>query len=153
MKLRELLEDDLDTICRHREAMFREAGHSEGVLSVMTSHFRKWLAPRLHDGSYFGFMICEATRPIAGIGLMLIDWPPHPWHPNTDKRGYVLNVYVEPPYRRRGLAAQLMALADTAFAKRRVTFAVLHASHLGRPLYESLGWKETAEMSKVPNPE
>jgi ribosomal protein S18 acetylase RimI-like enzyme len=148
MTIRELVDGDLEIVCRHREAMFREAGCSEDVLSTMTAHFREWLKPRLHDGCYFGFMICDGETPVAGIGLMLLDWPPHPWHPNTDKRGYVLNVFVEPSYRRRGLAHELMDLADAAFAKRGVTFIVLHASQLGQPLYESLGWSQTSEMSK-----
>jgi ribosomal protein S18 acetylase RimI-like enzyme len=153
MNARELVDDDLEIICRHRETMFREAGCSEDVLSTMTTHFREWLKPRLHDGSYFGFMICDGGAPIAGIGLMLLDWPPHPWHPNTDKRGYVLNVFVEPSYRRRGLARELMALADAAFAQRGVAFMVLHASQLGQPLYESLGWNRTSEMSRPCHPE
>jgi ribosomal protein S18 acetylase RimI-like enzyme len=59
-------------------------------------------------------------QPVAGIGLMLVDWPPHPAHPTQDRRGYVLNVYVEPTRRRRGLAQQLMALAEAEFAGRGV---------------------------------
>jgi ribosomal protein S18 acetylase RimI-like enzyme len=148
MDVRELREDDLELVCRHREAMFRDAGRDEAVLQTMTAHFREWLRPRLRDRTYFGFAICEQEQPIAGIGLMLIDWPPHPSHPATDKRGYVLNVFVEPEYRRRGLARQLMQLADQAFAARGVEFAILHATEKGRGLYQELGWDSTTEMAK-----
>lgn len=48
--------------------------------------------------------------------------------PNPDKRGYVLNVFVQPAYRRRGLASALMQAADAEFARRGITFAVLHAT-------------------------
>lgn len=148
MEVRELSEQDIELVCRHRELMFREAGRSDEILKPMTLHFREWLRPRLNDHSYFGFVACDNGEPIAGIGLMLIDWPPHPAHPTTDKRGYVLNVYVEPEYRGRGLARELMRLADAEFLKRGVQFAILHATEKGRGIYTGLGWQGTTEMSK-----
>lgn len=149
MQSRKLDIGDLELICRHREAMFRDAGRDDGVLATMTEHFRAWLSPRLTDGSYFGFVLEDQGRAVAGIGLMLIDWPPHPLHPTQDRRGYVLNVYVEPTHRRRGLARELMRLADAEFARRGVSYCVLHATEKGRPLYQELGWSGTAEMAKA----
>lgn len=128
--------------------MFRDAGRRDDVLAPMTVHFREWLKPRLADGSYFGFVMSDDGVDMAGIGLMLIEWPPHPEHPTQDKRGYVLNVFVEPAYRKRGLARELMALADAEFARRGVSYAVLHATEKGRPLYQGLGWNGTTEMAK-----
>ncbi|RAR66042.1 ribosomal protein S18 acetylase RimI-like enzyme [Paraburkholderia unamae] len=149
MDVRPIDVQDLELICRHREAMFREAGRDEAALRSMTTHFRAWLAPRLASGAYFGYVLSERGVALAGIGLMLIDWPPHPLHPETDRRGYVLNVYVEPEARRRGLARTLMTLADEAFAQRGVTYAILHATEQGRPLYQGLGWSGTTEMAKA----
>lgn len=100
------------------------------------------------SGDYFGHVLSDNGQPIAGIGLMLIDWPPHPAHPEQDSRGYVLNVYVDPGYRRRGIARQLMKLADHAFAGRGVAYAVLHATAQGKPLYADLGWAATSEMAR-----
>ncbi|MCY1312699.1 Acetyltransferase (GNAT) domain protein [compost metagenome] len=91
----------------------------------------------------------DDAQPVAAIGLMNLDWPPHPSHPNLDQRGYVLNVFVEPAYRRRGLASALMKLAEAEFAQRELSFAVLHATEAGKPVYEELGWAATAEMAKT----
>lgn len=114
----------------------------------MTASFRVWIEPRLQDGRYFGYIAEEGDAAVAGIGLMLIDWPPHPSHPTEDKRGYVLNVFVEPQHRGRGLAKMLMGLGEAEMARRGVSFAILHATRMGRPLYEKIGWAQTAEMSK-----
>jgi GNAT superfamily N-acetyltransferase len=114
----------------------------------MTVAFRQWVAPRLKDGSYFGYIAEEGGAAVAGIGLMIIDWPPHPSHPQEDKRGYVLNVFVEPAQRGRGLARTLMQLGEAEIARRGVSFAILHATRMGRPLYEKIGWAQTSEMSK-----
>jgi ribosomal protein S18 acetylase RimI-like enzyme len=142
---------DLDLICRHREDMFRASnapGRSDESLRAMTASFRVWIEPRLGDGSYFGYIVEEDGAAVAGIGLMIIDWPPHPLHPNEDKRGYVLNVFVEPSHRKRGLAKMLTGLGEAEIARRGVSFAILHATRMGRPLYEQAGWTQTAEMSK-----
>jgi ribosomal protein S18 acetylase RimI-like enzyme len=148
MDVRELCDGDLDLVCRHREEMFRDTGRDEDVLRTMTKHFRTWLQPRLRDGTYFGFVLSDNEQPIAGIGLMIIDWPPHPSHPMQDRRGYVLNVFVEPAYRKRGFARELMRLAEAEFAKRGVQFSILHSTEKGRSLYAGLGWTGTTEMSK-----
>ncbi|ASU39225.1 GNAT family N-acetyltransferase [Herbaspirillum sp. meg3] len=141
--------DDIDIICRHREEMFREAGRDDKTLAEMTSAFRVWLRPRLLDGSYYGFFAIDNDQVVAGIGLMSIDWPPHPSHPEQDKRGYVLNVYVEPSHRKMGIAKMLMRLAEEAFAARGLQFAILHATQMGRELYAGMGWAQTSEMAKV----
>lgn len=149
MHTRSLDISDLELICRHREAMFRDAGRGDDVLLPMTENFREWLKPRLLDGAYFGFVMSEDGVSVASVGLMLIDWPPHPLHPEQDKRGYVLNVFVEPSHRGRGLAGELMKRADDEFIRRGVSYAVLHATDKGRPLYQKLGWSGTSEMAKA----
>jgi GNAT superfamily N-acetyltransferase len=139
---------DLALICRHRETMFREAGRQENDLTAMAAPFRRWLAKHLDLGSYFGFVVEQDGVPVASVGLMEIDWPPHPAHPDDARRGYVLNLFVEPDWRGRGIARGLMEASERAFAERGVAYAILHATAAGRPLYERLGWVPTTEMAK-----
>lgn len=149
LRLRPVTPDDLELVCRHREEMFREAGRSLEVLDAMREPFRHWLAQMLAQGTYFGFVAEAAGEPIGGVGLMVIDWPPHPAHPQDSRRGYVLNVFVEPGHRGRGVARALMEASDRAFAHRGLGYAILHATDSGRPLYERIGWAATTEMAKV----
>ncbi|MGY4495433.1 GNAT family N-acetyltransferase [Pseudomonas sp. TE3610] len=149
LKCRPVGPEDADMIAMHRQTMFLEAGGEPDALRVMTEHFRPWLQDRLDDGRYYGFVLCDADQAVASIGLMTIDWPPHPSHPTMDRRGYVLNVFVEPAYRRRGLASALMQIAEAEFAGRGITFAVLHATAVGKPVYEQIGWMGTSEMAKA----
>ena len=65
----------------------------------------------------------------------------------------VLNVYVEPPWRRRGVAGALMRALLGALAARGVRRVVLHASAEGRRLYERLGFLPTNEMRLAPRTE
>jgi GNAT superfamily N-acetyltransferase len=147
-ELRPLAPADLELVCRHRETMFRESGRPAEAIATMVPAFRDWLAPRLADGRYFGFVAEQAGVTVGGIGLMEIDWPPHPFHPTEGRRGYVLNVFVEPGHRRQGLARHLMTAAEREFDRRGLSYAILHATEAGRPLYEAMGWEPTAEMAK-----
>jgi GNAT superfamily N-acetyltransferase len=147
-ELRPLTPGDIELVCHHREAMFTESGRPRDRIAAMVPSFRDWLAPRLADGRYFGFVAEQDGRPAGAIGLMVIDWPPHPFHPADGRRGYVLNVFVEPAQRRRGLARSLLVAAEAEFARRGLSYAVLHPTEAGRALYESLGWESTAEMAK-----
>ncbi len=148
MTLRPIAPSDFELVCHHRESMFRDMGREEATLEAMREPFRVWLRPRIDDGSYFGFVAEDDGESVAGVGLLAIDWPPHSIHPALDRRGYVLNVYVEPTYRRQGIARKLMERAEEELRARGLTFAVLHAADAARPLYESMGWTATAEMSK-----
>ncbi len=42
-------------------------------------------------------------------------------------------------------------LAEAEFIQRGLSFAVLHATEVGKPVYAGLGWAATAEMAKVLN--
>jgi GNAT superfamily N-acetyltransferase len=145
--LRPVAPGDLDTIVRHRSAMFRDSGRPAELIAALEAPFRAWLAPRLDDGRYFGWIIEQDGTPVAGIGMMELEWPPHPSHPTSDRRGYILNVYVEPTHRRRGLARRLMAAATDEAKARCLEFVVLHATEQGRSLYASLGWTSSREMA------
>ena len=153
LQVRPLAPQDLDLICRHRMEMFRDAGTTEEVLAVMTEHFRPWLQPRLDDNSYYGFILIDDGEPVASIGLMSIDWPPHPAHPTQAQRGYVLNLFVEASHRKRGLGGELMRLAEAQFAERGLDFAILHTTEKGQSLYRSLGWTSTTERAKTITPQ
>lgn len=148
--LRRLTPDDIDHICRHRENMFREAGKTEDLLASMAGPFSSWLEPRLADGRYFGFM-AELDRKgvIGGVGMMVLDWPPHPLHPEDGRRGYVLNVFVEKEHRARGIAKALMAECDAECKRQGLQYAILHPTMMAKPMYEQLGWANTNEMARL----
>jgi GNAT superfamily N-acetyltransferase len=146
--IRTLSAGDQDVICRHREAMFLEMGRDPKLVAAMSLPFRSWLEDRLAQKRYFGFVAEQDGRVVGGVGMMVIDWPPHPSHPLQNSRGYILNLYVDPDHRGKGLARRLMQAAEDQFARLGIDFMTLHASDAGRSVYASLGWQATTEMAK-----
>jgi ribosomal protein S18 acetylase RimI-like enzyme len=138
--------NDLDVIVHHRRAMFRDMGYrDEAELDAMAEAFRPWLRRKMEQNEYLAWLAVEEQQTVAGIGLWLMDWPPHMIGPGSP-RGYILNVYTEPDFRRRGIARSLMQLALDWCSARNIRTVVLHSSPAGRALYESLGFRSSNEM-------
>ncbi len=138
---------DVETIVAQRRAMFADADFDDQqALDEMSAAFRPWLQRKMQAGEYLAWFAAGADGTVAaGLGLWLMDWPPHmigpgPW------RGNILNVYTEPGSRRLGLARRLMQTALDWCRRNGVRAVILHASTHGRPLYEKLGFQSTNEM-------
>jgi GNAT superfamily N-acetyltransferase len=138
---------DAESIVHHRRAMFSDMGYRDTVaLDTMCAAFRPWLEARMAAGDYLAWMAhTDDGRIVAGLGLWLMDWPPHMIGAGS-RRGNILNVYTEPEFRRRGIARALMQTALDWCRVNGVTAVILHASADGRALYESLGFQPTNEM-------
>src|ERR1035438_10774339 len=101
--------DDAETITAHRRSMFLEMGHrDDAALDAMTAAFLPWLRQRMNDKEYLAWLAISPDGSIvAGLGLWLMDWPPHMIGPGS-RRGNILNVYTERQFRRHGIARRLM---------------------------------------------
>jgi ribosomal protein S18 acetylase RimI-like enzyme len=115
----------------------------------MAQAHEPWVAQAISDNRYLGWLTEDDGKVVAGAGLLLLDWPPHPLDPRSTTRGYLLNVYVEPDYRRRRLASNLIELALAEARRRGIRVVALHSTEEGRRLYESAGFRPTNEMFYV----
>lgn len=133
--------------------MFADAGDSpDAVLDEMARNFEPWVRRMLSDGKYAGWITSDGERPIGSAGLMILDWAPHYLDPRCEQRGYILNVFVEPEYRGRGLAQALTRECMDEARHRGIGVVALHATLKGRPVYEKLGFKTSNEMLYVRAP-
>ena len=145
--LRRATADDAKTIARHRRSMFRDMGYDDEVaLDSMMEKFLPWIEAKLKSGDYLAWLaVTEWDVVVAGAGLWLMDWPAQMVGSST-RRGNILNVYTEPPFRRRGLARWLIEAALYWCKVNEIGLVILHASEDGRRLYESLGFQASNEM-------
>ena len=74
-----------------------------------------------------------------------MDFPPH-WMDAEPVRAYLLNFYVAPDARGRGLAETMLRTALDEARRRGIGVVSLHASRMGRPIYERNGFEGTNEM-------
>jgi ribosomal protein S18 acetylase RimI-like enzyme len=140
---------DADLITAHRYAMFAEMGKDAAALEEMLRNFLPWVQRAIAAGKYVGWIVEEGDRVAASGGFFEVEWPPHALDPAGERRGYLLNFWVEPAYRRRGLAKGLVREALAESQRRGIRVTALHASDAGRRLYEQMGFIETNEMHFV----
>jgi GNAT superfamily N-acetyltransferase len=144
---------DAKTIAHHRRSMFRDMGYrDEAALDSMMDKFLPWVETKMEAGEYLAWLaVMNGDSVVAGAGLWLMDWPAH-MVGSSPRRGNILNVYTEPPFRRRGLARRLMEAALHWCEVNDIDFVILHASAEGRRLYESLGFRSGNEMRTKVSP-
>ncbi len=94
------------------------------------------------------FELGEQTTVIASDGETLVGCASlsYTWimptfsHP-TGNRAHLMNVYTRADYRRRGISKKMVEILIDEAKENGVTEISLDATEMGRPLYESLGFK------------
>jgi ribosomal protein S18 acetylase RimI-like enzyme len=156
--VREATVVDIPLLAGHRAAMFRDMGQlasdREAALVRATAGYLRGALPR---GEYLAWVAESSVTPaelIGGAGVQLRPILPRPASAGDGlelgPEAIILNVYVEPAWRRRGVGDRLMQSVLTTLAERKVRRIVLHASDDGRRLYERLGFVATNEMRFEP---
>ncbi|MFN8530192.1 MAG: GNAT family N-acetyltransferase [Anaerolineae bacterium] len=138
--IRRAVADDAAVIAHHRRAMFEDMG-LRGDMDAMERSFTAWAPDQITSGHYLGWLVVDSMDRgvVAGAGVRLFEWPGLPATPEMHTRPYVLNVYVEPPHRRQGLARTLLETILLWAREEKYPMVTLHASEFGRPLYE-IAW-------------
>jgi GNAT superfamily N-acetyltransferase len=140
---------DVEVVVAQRRAMFEEMRSTESAaLDDMAARFAPWVKREIAAERYLGWFAVAEGIVAAGLGLWLMEWPPHVVG-RASRRGYLLNVYTEKRYRRLGLARELVKVAVDWCRGNGVDVMVLHASDAGRRMYEELGFGATNEMRMV----
>jgi GNAT superfamily N-acetyltransferase len=145
---------DVDTLLEHRlgmiEAVFSSHGPSASsrpAAADLRETNAAWLAR--HLGGDFEAWLAEAEgRPVGSAAVMWFPHPPSPINP-IGLEAYVLNVFTEPTWRRRGVARALMERVVEEARARGVKRIWLRASDDGRPLYESMGFRGSNYLQLV----
>lgn len=142
--------EDVETIVAHRRSMFLDMGlGDEAGIHRMCDAFRPWLTRKMQNGEYLAWFAVALDGAIAaGLGLWLMDWPPHMLGPGR-WRANILNVYTRPESRRNGMAGKLVETAIEWCRANRLSTVILHASDAGRPLYRSMGFQPSTEMRMI----
>jgi GNAT superfamily N-acetyltransferase len=138
---------DIDLLVRQRSALFRDLGDlPEAAVRRHARAFRPWLRREMRAGRLVGRIAEDpAGRPI-GAGLLWFQpRHPSPRFAQTDQP-YVLSVYTAPAARRRGAATAIVLDLIEIARGRGYVRVELHATEMGRPLYEKLGFRPTNQM-------
>ena len=148
---------DLELISSHRARMFADMGElPPEMFDSFQAQSLEALRRMFKEKKYIGWLASPENQPdkiVAGAGVQLREVPPHPQpdaHGKIDivsgRQAIIQNVYTEPEWRRRGLAALLIKRIIDWTREQGIESLVLHASDDGRAVYGRLGFIATTEM-------
>jgi GNAT superfamily N-acetyltransferase len=145
---------DIPTLVSHRRRMFEDMYASQDVTrdpagyAAMDEAYAVLLRYEIPAGSTHVWVIEDGGAIAASGALKFTDWLPRP---DGQRRGlvYVHSVYCAPEYRRQGLARRILQAMIAYCRENGWPRISLHASELGRGLYEELGFMPTNELRLI----
>ncbi|MGY3901345.1 GNAT family N-acetyltransferase [Aeromonas lusitana] len=141
MLIREALAADIPALVALRMQLFCEVGElaTSEADPALWQATRDYFTQSMQEGSARSWVV-EVDNALVACGtLALFVRPPYPGN-LAGREAYVLNMYIRPAWRRRGLAGGLLDAMLAHAREQRLGKLWLHASDEGRPLYERLGF-------------
>jgi GNAT superfamily N-acetyltransferase len=132
---------DLEAYLPLRMAMLAEVGMlpPEPQRTQLWDANRRYFQESLPRETYLAWLAESQGKTVAIGGVLLFTRPPTAEN-MTGLDGYVMNMYTLPEWRGQGIASRLMQLLIAEMRTRRLGRLWLHATPIGRPIYETYGF-------------
>lgn len=146
--IRESLAQEDSLIAEHLYRLWRDNNiPADNIRSDWLEIGLQFINTARRELCYRGFVAEVGGRVVGSAGCQLFaGLYPDILVEECRKYGYIWGVYVEPDYRRRGIASQLMLEAIAYLKSIGCSRALLHASPFGKPVYDRLEFTASNEM-------
>ena len=138
---------DIADLVRLRRMMFEAMGFDNPVqMDTADAAAAAYFATAIPAEEFYGWLaVTPAGEAVSSGGVVLDQHPPSPSN-LSGRIGYIMNVVTVPRYRRQGVARRIMQAILTWLAEQGIQRVALHATEVGKPLYEELGFADSNEM-------
>ena len=109
------------------------------ALPEVEAQTRVYYEQALRDGLHIAYLVFDGERFAASGGVSFFRVLPT-CHVPTGEKAYIMNLYTEPAYRRKGIAWRVLDLLVREAREKGVSEIMLEATAMGRPLYEKYGF-------------
>ncbi len=132
---------DLDTLTQVRVQVLRAANHLDesADMSLVEQESRRYYETSLDNGSHAAYLVYDGDQVVGAGGVSFFQVMPT-YHNPSGMKAYIMNMYTDPRYRRRGIASRTLDLLVKECRDRGIDFISLEATDMGRPLYEKYGF-------------
>ena len=132
---------DLELLVQTRLTTLRAANllPDSAELREVERHSHAYYRQALENGLHTAYLAFDGADCVATGGASYFQVMPTVHNPSGWK-AYLMNLYTAPPYRRRGVALELLRLLVADAPARGIRSISLEATGMGRPLYEAFGF-------------
>ena len=141
MEFRKATAEDIDLLVRTRIEVLRAAnGLADSAdMSEVEKQSRAYYGKALADGTHTALLVSDHGQFIGAGGISYSRVMPT-YHNPTGRKGYIMNMYTRPEYRRKGIAFHTLDLLIQDAREKGLASVSLEATEAGRPLYEKYGF-------------
>ena len=130
---------DVESLTRLRLAFLAEiSGASQSDQSLRES-LAEYFSRTIPSGEFIGFLAVVETTIIATSGLVFHRHPPSNRNP-TGREAYIMNMYTDPAWRRRGIATRLLQMLIDHSRQNNCGKISMHALPKGKSIYVNAGF-------------
>ena len=143
--------EDIDILTKTRIEVLRAANQlSDDIdMSEVEKEPYNYYQKALCDGSHIAYLVFDGKRFFGAGGVSFFQVMPT-YHNPSGNKAYIMNMYTNPAYRRRGIAAKTLDMLINDTKNKGITAISLEATDMGRPLYEKYGFIKMNDEMKLP---
>lgn len=108
---------------------------------------RRYYEKSLKEGNHTALVALEDGHEYGCGGICYSEELPSPDN-ETGRCGYLMNIYVREPYRHLGVAHHIVRLLIEEAQSRGCGKIYLETTQEGKPVYESIGFRDMQDMMK-----
>lgn len=142
---------DIKILTETRIEVLRAANHltDDTDMSEVERESYNYYQKALHEGSHIAYLVFDGNRFVGAGGVSFFQVMPT-YHNPTGKKAYIMNMYTDSAYRRKGIATKTLDLLVRDIKNRGITAISLEATDMGRPLYEKYGFIKMNDEMELP---
>lgn len=143
--------EDLELLVKTRIEVLRAANRlsEETDLSLVEQQSREYYEEYLRSKEHIAYLVFDGEKLIGAGGVSFFRVMPT-YHNPTGWKAYIMNMYTNPDYRRKGIASHTLGLLVEEAKKKGVRHISLEATDMGRPLYEQYGFVNMEDEMELP---
>lgn len=140
--------EDINTLVETRIEVLRAANKlcADTDMGEVERQSYFYYQKALSDGSHIAYLVFDESGCIGTGGVSFFQVMPT-YHNPSGKKAYIMNMYTNPKYRRKGIAYKTLDMLIKEIKSKGISSISLEATDMGRPLYEKYGFiKMNSEM-------
>lgn len=143
--------EDLDLLVDMRIKVLRAANmlSEETDMSEVRRCSYRYYKEALCNGSHTAYLVFDGNNVIGTGGASFFQVMPT-YHNPSGRKAYIMNMYTDPVYRRRGVAYETLDLLVRDIRKCGVSAISLEATEMGKPLYEKFVFVKMQNEMELP---
>lgn len=143
--------EDIELLVKTRLEVLRAANclSEDTEMPLVEQQSREYYEECLREETHTAYLVFDGERFIGAGGVSFFRVMPT-YHNPTGWKAYIMNMYTNPDYRRKGIAYHTLELLIEEAKRKGIRHISLEATDMGRLLYESYGFVNKKDEMELP---